>query len=304
MKCPNCNRKLKDTDNICKYCKKDVRRKDDIEIYIGKKYNYIKEQQISLSTLLFGPFYLLYRKIYQESIILILLFLVMSIFLNSNIDILLKITIHFILALSFKKIYFNYAERKINYIKARNSELGQNEIDKIIEKEGSTIQPIILITIFILYIGVIAILNNKDNTKKVTYNEQLDKNVIEKMEYNLPTNIKVKENTNTYQYYTYKDNNETCYIIISTNHSKKYTTPDEYLVDRKEEYINSTTNINEATYNNIKWRVLEIQNDNNKQEIYVLKYNNTLYEISLESSSNRNTCKNSKEYIMNSIKLN
>lgn len=302
MKCPNCNKKLKDNSNICKYCKKEVRT--DIEIYIGKKYNYIKDQPISLSALLFGPFYLLYRKIYQESIILILIYLVMSIFLNSNIDILLKIAIQFILALSFKQLYFKSAKRKIDDIKLRNSEKNQEEINKIIEKEGSTLKPIIIITIFVLYIGIIALMNNKDNTKKYIHNEKIENNTIEKMIYDLPENINVKENTETYQYYTYKDEEETCYIIVSTNHSKKYSTPDEYLVDRKEEFLNSSTNIEEETYNNIKWKVLKVQKDNNKQDIYSLKYNNTIYEISLETSSNRNTCTYPKDIIMNSLKLN
>lgn len=299
MKSPNYRKKSKDNN----FNKQKKSQKTDLEIYIGKNYKYIESQPISLCALLFGPFYLLYRKIYSESIIVILLFLVTSTFLSSNIDILIKIAINFVIAISFKRLYLINITKKLKQIRENNSDKSKDEITKIIEESGSTLSLKKIIPIIILYIGIIAIMNNRDINKAIIDDgKQINNNSIEQISYSLPPNTKVKENTKTYQYYTYKDNNESCYIIISTNHSNKYSTTEEYLVDKKQTY-KDTSIIEDEIINKINWKKLKIDSDSKKED-YVIKYNNIIYEISYKSTSSKNTCKYPKEYIMNSIKLN
>lgn len=282
--------------------KKDKEKKhNDLEIYIGKNYNIITEQIISLNALLFGPFYTLYRKIYSKSIILILIYLVTGIYLNSNIYIFLNITINFILALYFRKMYINYAKNKINKIRKNYSEKKENEIIQIIKKTGGTLPIHYLITVIIIFIGTITIVTNKELLNKKKTEKSINKNNIENIEYILPNNTTIKENLKNYQYYINKNNDITCFIMISTNYATKYKNENDYLIEKKNSYefynnkVISTENIN-----NTKWTVLKLDN---KKEEYVIKYKDTIYEFSFENKNN-NSCNESKNIILNSIKKN
>lgn len=294
MNCPNCNKKIKDNEKICKSCQeKDL---NDLKKFIGKNHKNIINQKISLYALLFGPFYTLYRKIYSESIILILLYLVTTIYLDSNFDIILKLTINLFLALTFRKMYLTHARKKINQL--RKEENSQN----LINKSGGTLHIHSIIAIFITFIGIVMLFNNTD-TFKINNNEKeiITNNTIEDLTYTLPTNVNTKENTNNYQYYIYKENNQSCFIIISTTHTTKYKDEIEYLIEKKESYNNyDDKTISTESINNIEWKVLK---SDNKKEDYTIKHKDNIYELSFEAQ-NIKYCSHSKEAILNSVKLN
>lgn len=292
MNCPNCNKKIKDNEKICKKCQE--KELNDLKKFIGKNQKNIINQKISLYALLFGPFYTLYRKIYSESIILILLYLVTTIYLDSNFDILLKLTINLFLALAFRKMYLTHARNKIN--KLREEENYQN----LINKSGGTLHIHSIIAVFIMFIGIVMLFNNTDSFKvNNTVKEKITNNTIQNLTYTLPTNVNVKENESNYQYYIYKENNQSCFIIIST--TPKYNDEVEYLIEKKESYNNyDDKTISTESINNIEWKVLK---SDNKKEDYTIKHKDNIYELSFEAQ-NIKYCNYSKETILNSVKLN
>ena len=86
---------------------------DYIESYVGKYYKYIKSQTISIYSLLFGEYYLLYRKMYTEGIIIIALNIIIACF-NVEVSSLLTIIVRLFLAFKFKDIYLNKVEKKVD----------------------------------------------------------------------------------------------------------------------------------------------------------------------------------------------
>lgn len=78
MKCPNCSKNM--TKDFCMYCgymktgefvdynkKKEI---SDTELYLGDEYNKILRNETYISTFLFGPLYLCYRRFFIVGIFL------------------------------------------------------------------------------------------------------------------------------------------------------------------------------------------------------------------------------------------
>lgn len=112
---------------------------DYIKAYVGSYYNQLKNEQFNIFALLFGPLYLIYRKLYFKAFIIIFLeFILQNIYSPLNTFISLVINIY--LSLNFKKIYFNEVEKKVSEIRTLNENKTSAEIIKILSKKGGTIE--------------------------------------------------------------------------------------------------------------------------------------------------------------------
>lgn len=114
---------------------------DLIEDFIGKNYEKISKRKYNLSAFFFGIFYLLYRKLYLEGIILFFILIFSSLFLsliNPGIALLLEILVNLILCLFFNKYYLDKAKKKIDKIKNKNKNKSITDLKNICKKAGGT----------------------------------------------------------------------------------------------------------------------------------------------------------------------
>lgn len=125
-------------------------------VYIGNNYVGIEESKLSFSSLLFGPIYALYRKIYLVGIvwlsIIALLLLNFSVYVVLFINLFLNIMMFFI----FNSLYLKIIDKKISKIVDKHPNHTLEELKRICAKNGRT-SPVFIVIFIIL--GILLILN-------------------------------------------------------------------------------------------------------------------------------------------------
>lgn len=312
---------------------------DYIESYVGKYYKYIKSQTISIYSLLFGEYYLLYRKMYTEGIIIIVLNIIIAC-LNVELASLLTIIVRLFLAFKFKDIYLNKVEKKVNEIKTINSDKQSTELIDTISKNGGTLDLgfLIFIAIFISLFtaaiydvsieennnstssnqteekDTITINNNNSNTNIDNNDTNIDNNddtnIFKDIIVELPSNYKEKAVINKERkilsVMVESNNNSMCTLAISEINDN-YNNEKEYLNDIISLEKDRITYDEMSNYNinNINWYRLKGKSNNYMQEERsVIKNNTSLYQVLFRSeSSTEDTCQKYKSDIYNNIYL-
>ena len=125
-------------------------------VYIGNNYVGIEESKLSFSSLLFGPIYSLYRKIYLVGIVW--LFIIAILLLNFSVYVALSINLIFnvIMFFIFNSLYLKIINNKINKIIDRHPNYTIEELKSLCAKNGRT-SPIFIVVFTIL--GILLILN-------------------------------------------------------------------------------------------------------------------------------------------------
>ena len=125
-------------------------------VYIGNNYVGIEESKLSFSSLLFGPIYALYRKIYLVGIvwlsIIALLLLNFSVYVVLFINLFLNIMMFF----TFNSLYLKIIDKKIRKIVDKHPNHTLEELKIICAKNGRT-SPVFVVIFIIL--GILLILN-------------------------------------------------------------------------------------------------------------------------------------------------
>ncbi|MEE3343341.1 MAG: zinc ribbon domain-containing protein [Bacilli bacterium] len=116
--------------------------------YIGKNYQKISQKKVSIPAFLLSVFYILYRKLYIQSLIILAIILA-SAFLSTYISIIIFFTISIISAIIFNKLYIKYSKKQIEKIKQQNSSASKEELIKKCQKNGGTNIIVMLIVYFI-----------------------------------------------------------------------------------------------------------------------------------------------------------
>lgn len=263
-----------------------------IRVFIGEKYNQINESKFSIPTLLFGGFYLLYRKLWVYAIIWFILFIMFEF----SIPIMLFINIF--LASNFKKIYLYYAKLIVSDIKTKNPDKTSSEIMEICQNKGGVIHkingaPIALIIIFLSTALVTCLgvyLEYKEEINIKTMNNQ-------NLEYIIPTGYE-KEYSDEYSE-TYKSNNE-CEIDIQI---------DPYNTDNIDTYmyknsINSNNNILQKTINSNTWYQLIEKSTYYQYEYLGIDKDEKKYLITFSyPTENKNICQSEAKSFINTLKF-
>ncbi len=311
---------------------------DYIESYVGRYYKYIKSQTISIYSLLFGEYYLLYRKMYTEGIIIIILNIIIACF-NVGLASLLTIIVRLFLAFKFKDIYLNKVEKKVNEIKIINSDKQSTELINIISKKSGTLDLgfLIFIAIFIsLFTAAIydvsveenndstssnqteekdttTINNNNSNTNidnNDTNIDNNDTNIFKDIIVELPSNYKEKAVINKERkilsVMVESNKNSMCTLAISEINDD-YNNEKEYLNDIISLEKDRITYDEMSNYNinNINWYRLKGKSNNYMQEERsVIKNNTSLYQVLFRSeSATEDACQKYKYDIYNNIYL-
>lgn len=315
---------------------------DYIESYVGKYYKYIKSQTISIYSLLFGEYYLLYRKMYTEGIIIIALNIIIACF-NVEVASLLTIIVRLFLAFKFKDIYLNKVEKKVNEIKIINSDKQSTELINIISKNGGTLDLgfLIFIAIFIsLFTAAIYDVSIEENNESTSNNQTEEKDTTTSNSNNNNNNNDSNNNSNNNNI----DSNDTnifkdiivelpssykekaiinkerkiLSIMVESNKNSMCTLAISEINDNhnnEKEYLNDIISLEKdrITYdemsnyniNNINWYRLKGKSNNYMQEERsVIKNNTNLYQVLFRSeSSTEDTCQKYKSDIYNNIYL-
>ncbi len=179
MKCNNCGNEIKPGDKFCTACgsaitsnqevnnsvintepeTKTIEQTPDEELikaYIGKNYEKISQKSFSLPAFFLTSIYLLYRKLYIYTLILIIGSIVLSFI--PLISLISSLLISIVLGLKFNEIYLEEVKRKVEIIKLENKTATKEELLDICSKKGGTniVAPIIAIaTVFILIVLLI-----------------------------------------------------------------------------------------------------------------------------------------------------
>ncbi len=153
------------------------------KIYIGNNYVGIEDSKLSFSSLLFGPIYALYRKLYFIGIVW--LFIIVLLLLNFSVYVVLFINLflNIIMFFMFNSLYLKIVDKKINKIVDKHTNYTLEELKRLCAKNGRTSPTFIVLFIIIgilllLNYSVMPLLIEKINTPKVAVNESSAENYI------------------------------------------------------------------------------------------------------------------------------
>lgn len=321
MNCPYCHKLINENNNYCTKCGKKLSEQNDhfeqykynlaysnikisdeeyLKAYIGKNYDSLKNEKISIPALLFGPFYLLYRKMWLDALIVSLISIILINYTTTELFIILQILIEIYLGLKLNSIIIQRASSNVEKIKMSNPDKSDKDILKICQKSGNTSIISVIISILIILAFTypyIAIYNRKETTPTKTV-AQLDN-----MIYEVPTNNNIsKYNNDSYHYYSYKDNNSFCsFNLLINSQTNFYKTTEEYL---NKQTNNQNTERKKIKKDDTEWTILNTKNNNLRETYYITKRNNKFYILESRNYMNTNKCNTIENNLFNSISFN
>ncbi len=275
------------SNNYSKTIIKQVVSEEDYKKALINKNHDLFNQSFSIVAMIFGPFYCIYRKLWTQGILLLIIYLCSYIYIQENTSIFLRIVINLVLAFKFNKLYLSEVDKRVELIKKQNQDFTSTELLEECNKKGGTISIRLIIFIIILFYLAITILISNNNATK--YNNNKQDNTIGNITYIIPKTAELKIKYPTYITYTDVIDNNRCYISISTEQSN--TNPEEYLISKINSYSNyEQSEIMEESYNDINWIKQAITNNNTTKYFYITKIDNNIYDFSFSSNQSNDAC--------------
>lgn len=282
---------------------------DLVEGYVGKNYEKIKNSHFSITTLLFGPIYFLYRKLYLYSFIW---FFVEAILLPTNI--ITAIIIRVLLAIGFSTIYLATVKKRVENLRLLNQNINRDLLINRCKIKGGTNKAILFIILFIIIIFAILVAigsyeiyldNYKDPETKPLNTAK--KYQINDLSYTIPKNFEPSSyKTETYQSYHYYKDNKYCSITFeSTDYLSMYDNIEDYI--NSNIYLSGKDKVSQLLtlpINNQVWSYKTIQDEYSQDTTYALQYKDHIYEIKTTDTLDPNdidSCKQEYQNILQSI---
>lgn len=232
-----------------------------VKAYIGPNYNSIKKMKFSFPGLIFGPFYLLYRKAWGYAIAIFIISIAATALLSDSTAEIINLLMNIFIACKFKEIYIKQAEEKTEHIQQQNLDKTTKELLDICKKKGGiTKLPILLVILIPVIIVIAAIIL----VASIEYETSLPENndVIE-MSYVLPYGFTTVYENNAYKSYKYTTpTGSSCNIIVDTLHTNNSLYYDET------SYLNYTyrttqspidSQVQNITLNNRNWKMRRLE---------------------------------------------
>lgn len=307
-----------------------------LKAFVGKNYEKIKNNNISIPAFFFTELYFFYRKMFAIGFIIGIIHIII---INSSFFY-LGIIINILSMLFVNKIYLLNANNKINKIKASMGASSKEEIlNKCTTKGGTSVglvvggiilECIIMIIFLIisLFSGFLNLMNSgflSDFAKSINsaisngsnYSGEVDAefdgtifydsniNVNDKISINVPE-VFVSDGTGSYEYsYSFNSNPNGTFgnCDVSLGIVSNFSNP-EILAKGMAKFYNNNENITTSNINGITWYGLTYSSFYNTTA-YVMSYDNKvyLYEFEMGSDADQVTCQAYNEQIFNSISL-
>lgn len=245
-----------------------------VKAYVGPNYEHIKRDTISIPTIIFGPLYFLYRKLYKQGIIFLILTIIPDLFLKSNLATIVSLGIRIFYTLKFKDMYFKHAEEKVEKIKQENLDKTTNELFDICNKTGGTslnfIKIIIAIAIVIIITFVILGIVTNNTYQKNT--EQYITHENSNIKYKIPLDFERTFDGNNYKTYQYSNNDVICNVTV-LNLTTTYSTAEEYINKTHTLHYRDQqeTPVQEIVFNNNIWKYKKITSPTRTDTFYAKK---------------------------------
>jgi len=317
--CPKCGEKLKpvknnykDHDNQYNYSeiysnisqKKVTSEEDYLKAYMGNSYNYIKQEKFSVIAFIFGPLYLLYKKLWSYSLLLLLVIIAIALE-DLNIAATCTIIINLYLGFKFNSMYLELVNRKVEEIKISNPDKSSTELLQVCQKKGNNNNIFIILLIIFLLIGIISVyysFQNNESTEEKQFNNLRE--YFNKINYVVPNGFEAKNyNNNYYRYYSLIDKDNYCSITISYYGNEKE--PKEFLKTyrhmNEENNLGFSSEIKNKKINSTEWYYYTKQTDYLKETVYVTLKEN-IYLIKF-ANDNKSDCQDSYNDFLSSIKF-
>lgn len=279
-----------------------------IEGYVGSNYEKIKTSHFSIPTLLFGPIYFLYRKLYLYGFIW---FLVEAILLPTSV--IMAIIIRFLLAIGFSTIYLTEVKKRVENLRLLNQNINRDLLINRCKIKGGTNKTILAIMLLIIIMfGILvaigtyeAYLNHKDSKTKTLENNQNYQ--INDLNYTIPKGFEPSSyKTETYQSYHYYEDYKYCSISFkSTDYLSMYDSIEDYI--NSNIYLSGKDQVSQLLtmpINNQIWSYKIIQDEYSQDTTYALQYKDHIYEIKTTDTLDSNdidSCKLEYQKILQSI---
>ena len=291
-----------------------------VKAYIGQNYQNIKKMKFSFPALIFGPWYLLYRKVWGYAIAIIIISIAAQFLLTSDLKDFVNIIMNIFVACKFQSIYMKQAEDKVEQIKQQNLDKTTNELLDICRKKGgtSTKAPAIIIISALILIPIIAMyvytndsvdVENENNTEIVEEVEEENN----EFTYTLPQGFIKAYGSGFYNRFEYQVNNSIkCNLTVDkTTLIRNYPDEKTYL-EKKMNIVANTTNqpipVMSLNLNGKNWKYMNIETPQRSETMYAYKTDKEIYVIKTydyKINNQTNTiCKTKYNEFLNSVKIN
>lgn len=291
-----------------------------VKAYVGQNYQSIKKMKFSFPTLIFGPWYLLYRKVWGYAIAIIIISIAAQFLLTSDLKDFVNIIMNIFVACKFQSIYMKQAEDKVEQIKQQNLDKTTNELLDICRKKGgtSTKAPAIIIISALILIPIIAMYVYTNDT--VDVENENNNEIVEEVEeennaftYTIPQGFIKTYGSGFYNRFEYQVNNSIkCNLTVDkTTLIRNYPDEKTYL-EKKMNIVANTTNqpipVMSLNLNGKNWKYINIETPQRSETMYAYKTDKEIYVIKTydyKINNQTNTiCKTKYNEFLNSVKIN
>ena len=291
--------------------------------FIGPNKESIIKSSFSVPALLFGPLYLIYRKMIGIGLLIEIIILILQASFGSDTATALQIFIHIILAFKFRTMYLNFVNKKVKQIRENNQNKTSTEIAYECSQKGKTLNFKKIITYAILFyfltlaasayyeVNQKSIKDIYDVTNNPTYNTNMKEPKFKIGSYGFQSsyddNIIQKESNNTSLVLEYSPSiTEKCTFTIERAYSdiSAFT-----FLNNQKQYFPSynISSIRSNSFNNKTWYYMNFYDYNGENDItmYAMKDygNEEIYTISVVPE-NSYSCNNIAENIMDNFEKN
>ena len=291
-----------------------------VKAYIGQNYQSIKKMKFSFPALIFGPWYLLYRKVWGYAIAIIIISIAAQFLLTSDLKDFVNIIMNIFVACKFQSIYMKQAEDKVEQIKQQNLDKTTNELLDICRKKGgtSTKAPAIIIISALILIPIIAMYVYTNDT--VDVENENNNEIVEEVEeenneftYTIPQGFIKAYGSGFYNRFEYQVNNSIkCNLTVDkTTLIRNYPDEKTYL-EKKMNIVANATNqpipVMSLNLNGKNWKYMNIETPQRSETMYAYKTDKEIYVIKTydyKINNQTNTiCKTKYNEFLNSVKIN
>ena len=277
-----------------------------VESFVGPSYEKLRRIGFNIWFFLFGPYYMLYRKMYVYGFIYLLLMAFIFIFLT---DIFFIVGIvNVLVSFKFNNIYLSYVSRKVESVRTLCADQNnRSEVLKKCSEQGGC-------NIAVVLLGMAAygyLTFNK--TQEITNQFLADRGLLpsstksamnyKKLSFQNPNGVTKEVTSSAETVYTYSDEDNSCnYTVIVTETN---TTAQNYL-NRKSEYTGKDTKnpIISETFNGKQWKLLKVNKSNSVVYDYAILYKHYLYNVVFKEYKDSGKCSSIKDDLTSSLKLN
>lgn len=291
--------------------------------FIGPNKESIIKSSFSVPALLFGPLYLIYRKMIGIGLLIEIIILILQASFGSDTATALQIFIHVILAFKFRTMYLNFVNKKVKQIRDNNQNKTSTEIAYECSQKGKTasVKTILKYIIIFYFLSLFATAYYEVDQKSVediydvtntpTYNTNMNKSKYTIGSYGFKSSyddlITVTDSSNVYINLEYSPSNtEKCLFSVERIYSNDsaYT----YLSNQKQNYPSyNISTIRSNVFNDNTWYYMHFYNYNGQIEftIYAMKdyTDKEIYTFTV-LPYNLNSCNDIAQNMMNNFEKN